>query len=100
MEASKKKGASSVSSLALQIRANNGEDRLAGIIASIEARAAAAGGGGGGGKKKVATGVKKAAAGMAAATKSKKQKAPPTDEEFAAAAARLEVRRKAKGAKA
>jgi len=84
--ASKKKKGGSVSSLALQIRANNGEDRLAGIIASIEARA-------GGGKKKAAAAAKRTGAG---ATKSKKQKAapPPTDEEFEAAAARLEARRK------
>jgi len=77
-------GGGGASSLALQIRANNGEDRLAGIIASIEARAA-------GGKKKAGGAAsKKTAAAAAPKASNKKHKAPPTDEEFEAAAARLE----------
>ena len=100
MEAAKKAkggGGGGVSSLALQIRANNGEDRLAGIIASIEARAG--GGVKAGGKKKKGG----AGAGASAAPKkaAKKHKAPPpTDEEFEAAAARLEARRRANDGKA
>jgi len=96
MEAAAGKKGNGVSSLALQIRANNGEDRLAGIIASIEARAS---GGGAGGRKK--TGAA-AASKKEAPKKSKKQKAapPPTDEEFEAAAARLAARRRANNKKA
>lgn len=96
-EASKKKNNNSVSSLALQIRAA-GEDRLAGVIASIEARAAA----GKGGKKKKGAGAAEAKAAATATTANnnkKKSKAPPTDEEFQAAAARLEARRKANAEK-
>jgi hypothetical protein len=64
---------------------------IAGIIASIEARAA-------GGKKKArGAALKKKAAPQAS---SKKHKAPPTDEEFEAAAARLEARRRANEEKA
>lgn len=84
-------GGGGVSSLALRIRANSGEDRLAGIIASIEARAA-------GGKKKARGAASKEKAAPQAGKK--KHKAPPTDEEFEAAAARLEARRRANEEKA